>query len=44
MGVELRRGVTVHRAGGVMLELGNDELASRLGGIVTADPSLGISL
>jgi hypothetical protein len=36
--MELGCGVAVNRAGGVMLELSNDEPAGGLGGIVTADP------
>ena len=40
VGVELRRGVAVHGAGGVMLELRSDELAGGFGGVVAADAGL----
>ena len=44
MGMKLRGGVAVHRAGGVMLELGNDKLARGFGGVVAADTGLGVPL
>ncbi len=44
MGVELRRGVAVYRARRVVLELCSDEFAGGLGGIVAADPRLGVPL
>ncbi len=44
MRVELRRGVAVHRAGGVMLELRGDELPGGLGGMVAADAGLRVPL
>ena len=40
VGVELGRGVAVDRAGRVVLELGGDESAGRLGWVVPADPCL----
>ena len=43
VGMELGRGVAVNRAGCVMLELGNDELASGFGWIVTTDASLRVA-
>ena len=42
--MELWRGVPVHGSGGVMLELGRDELAGGLGEVVAPDPRLGVSL
>jgi hypothetical protein len=42
--VELGRGVTVHRAGGVVLELGGDELPGGFGRMVAADAGLCVSL
>ena len=42
--VELRRGVAVHRTGGVMLELGRDKLPGRLGGMIAADAGLRVPL
>jgi len=44
MGVELRSGVAVHRAGGVVLELGRYEPPGPLGGVVAADPRLRVPL
>src|SRR5665213_160005 len=44
MGMELGRGVAVNRAGGVMLELRDDKLARRFGGLVPADACLGVTL
>jgi hypothetical protein len=44
MGMELGCGVAINRAGGVMLELGDDELTGGFGGIVAADPCLRVSL
>ena len=44
VGVELRGGVTIHRASGVMLELRGDELACRLGGIIPTDAGLRVLL
>ena len=44
VGVELRRGVAVHRPGGVMLELRRDELPGLLGGVVAADPRVSVLL
>jgi hypothetical protein len=42
--MKLRRGIAIDRAGGVMLELGSDELTRALGGMVATDPRLGIPL
>jgi hypothetical protein len=42
MGMKLGSGVAVNWASGVMLKLGNDELGSRFGGIVTAETSLSV--
>ncbi len=44
MGMKLRCCIAIDRAGGVMLELGSDELACILGGMIAADPCLGIPL
>ena len=44
MGVELGSGVAIDRAGGVMLELCGDEFAGGFGGVVAADPRLGVPL
>ena len=44
MGVELGRGIAIDRTGGVVLELGRDELPGGLGGVVAADPRLGVPL
>ena len=44
MGMELRSGVAIDRPRRVMLELGGNELAGGLGGIVAADPRLSVSL
>jgi hypothetical protein len=44
MGVELRRGVPVHRASGVMLEFRGYEFARLLGGVVAAEPRMCVSL
>ena len=44
VGVKLRRGVAVHWTGGVVLELGGNELAGRFGGMIAADPRLGVLL
>src|ERR1700733_11919139 len=43
MGMKLRRGVTIHRAGSIVLKLGHDELACRLGGTIAADARLRVS-
>src|SRR5580693_3768302 len=40
MSVELRSGVAVYRAGGVMLELRGDKLPGRFGGMVAANAGL----
>jgi hypothetical protein len=42
--MELRRGITIDRTGGVMLELGGNKLPRCFGGVVPADPCLGIPL
>jgi hypothetical protein len=44
VGVKLGSGVAIDRAGGVMLELCRDEFAGGLGGVVAADPRLGVPL
>ncbi len=44
MGVELRRGVAIHRSRGVVFELRRDELTGGLGGMVAADPRLCVPL
>ena len=44
MGVELRRGVAVHRARAVVLERRRDPAARRLGGMVAADARLHVPL
>src|SRR5665213_4234825 len=44
MGMELRGGIAVHWAGGVMLELCHDELAGSFGGMIAADASLRVTL
>jgi hypothetical protein len=44
MGVELRRGVAVHRAGGIVLEGSRNELACRLRRVDVADPRLSVFL
>ena len=44
MGMELRGGVTIDRASGVMLELRNDEFARGFGGIIAADSGLRVPL
>jgi hypothetical protein len=44
VGVKLRSRVPINRAGGVMLELRNNESACRLGGIVASDPRLRVPL
>ena len=44
VGVELRGGVTVNRAGCIVLEFCGDELARSLGSVVATDPGLGIAL
>jgi hypothetical protein len=44
MGMELRSGVPIDRAGGVMFELCGNKFAGGLGGIVAADPGLRIPL
>ncbi len=41
VGVELRRGVAIHRSGGVVFEGCSNEPSCRLSGIVAADPRLG---
>ena len=40
MGMELRRNIAIHRAGGVMLEFGGDEFARGLRRMVPADAGL----
>ena len=42
VGVELRRGVAIDRAGGVMLEFGGNELPGRFRRMVAADAGLGV--
>src|SRR5208282_516289 len=44
MGVKLGSGVAIDRAGGVMLELCRYEFAGGFGGVVAADPRLGVPL
>jgi hypothetical protein len=44
VGVELRSGVAVDWAGGVVLELGGQELSGGLGAVVPADPRLRVPL
>ncbi len=44
VGVELRRGVAIDGAGGVVFELGGNELARTLSSIITADPRLRVPL
>lgn len=44
MGMELGRGVSVDRPGGVMLELCNQKSARRFRGMVAANTSLGVAL
>jgi len=44
VGVKLGSGVAIDRAGGVVLELCGDEFARGLGGVVAADPRLGVPL
>ena len=40
MGMQVRRGIAIHRTGRIMLEGGGNPLAGRLGGMVPADPRL----
>ena len=42
--MELRRGVAIHRAGGVVLEFGGDELPCGFGRVVAADARLRVPL
>jgi hypothetical protein len=42
--VQLRRGIAFDGPSRVVFERGDDKLASRLGGMVAADASLGITL
>ncbi len=44
MGVELGGGVSVYRAGGVVLELGRDKPPGLFGRVVAANPRVGVSL
>ncbi len=44
VGMELRRGVAINRAGGVMLKLRRDEPSRRLSRLIASDPCLGIPL
>ena len=44
VGMELRRNVTIDRAGGVVLELGGDEFGRGLGRMVPADAGLRVIL
>ncbi len=44
MGVKLRRGVSIHRAGGIMLELRGYEFACGFGLVIASDPRLGVPL
>jgi hypothetical protein len=44
MSVKLRRGIAIHRAGGVMLEGRGNELAGRLRCMDVADARLRVSL
>ena len=40
VGMELRRDIAIHRAGGIVLELGGDKLARGLGRMIAADAGL----
>ena len=44
VGMKLRRGITIHRTGGVVLELGGHELLCSFGRMIAADPRLRVPL
>src|SRR5271170_2902272 len=44
MGMKLRRCISVHRTGGIMLECCGDKLPGRLGHVIAAGAGLGVVL